>query len=230
MRAASVAGPSHRVNGRPVQDAYGWVQAGAFLVVAVADGVGAAAQAGLGAELAVRAALDGAQRNLQDALGAAEAALREAASALGDVPGATAEDLATTLVVAVTDGEGAWLARVGDSSAWVLDVRGLTEVFPLPPEESEVADTATAALPGGWSKAETAVLALDQGQVLLLVTDGIARPLRDGPTTVVPAFVDVLREPPEPLALAALADFSRQGCTDDRTLLGVWIHSNQSNH
>ncbi len=60
----------------------------------------------------------------------------------------------------------------------------------------------------------------------MLVTDGTANPLRDGPTTVAPALAAVLRGGPagelSPLALAAAADFSRRGCQDDRTILVAW--------
>jgi hypothetical protein len=56
----------------------------------------------------------------------------------------------------------------------------------------------------------------------VLVTDGVGDPLRDGPGTVGPGLADGLAEPPHPLALAGLVDFSRQGCHDDRTLAAIW--------
>ena len=63
---------------------------------------------------------------------------------------------------------------------------------------------------------------LSTGDALVLVTDGVADPLRDGPETVAPALAGALGEPPDAVALVGLVDFSRQGCHDDRTLLGVW--------
>lgn len=63
---------------------------------------------------------------------------------------------------------------------------------------------------------------LSSGDALVLVTDGVADPLRDGPETVAPALAGALGQPPGALSLIGLVDFSRQGCHDDRTLLGVW--------
>jgi hypothetical protein len=40
---------------------------------------------------------------------------------------------------------------------------------------------------------------------------------------VAPALAAALTEPPTPLELVRLADFSRQGCHDDRTLLALWL-------
>ena len=62
----------------------------------------------------------------------------------------------------------------------------------------------------------------DAQDVLLLATDGVADPWRDGPTTVAPVLAAALAQPPAPLELAHLANFSRQGCHDDRTMLVVW--------
>jgi hypothetical protein len=57
----------------------------------------------------------------------------------------------------------------------------------------------------------------------VLATDGIADPWRDGPATVAPVLAAALAHPPPALELAQLSDFSRQGCHDDRTMLGVWL-------
>jgi hypothetical protein len=79
--------------------------------------------------------------------------------------------------------------------------------------------------PGG-DTIETASVVLPAGAGLVLLTDGVADPVRDGPGTVAPALAEVLRGGPSgaltPLALAEAADFSRRGCQDDRTILAVW--------
>lgn len=233
LRAASVAGLAHRLSGRPSQDAYGWVQGegsgrskeSVWLAAAVADGVSAADRGGLGADVAVRAALGATERLLGDtgpAVAVLVAAVQAAAGALREVPGGPAAELATTLVVAIASAGGCWVARVGDSSAWLLSDGELSEIFDAGGKDCDLVRTATAALPDGAAETETAEISLGAGQALLLASDGIGDPLRDGPSTVVPAFAEVLAGPPHPMTLGALVDFSRQGCTDDRTLLGIW--------
>ena len=101
----------------------------------------------------------------------------------------------------------------------------------LAPENDDLHHMVTDVLP--WAgpgesgpRVETASVELPRGAALVLVTDGIANPLRDGPTTVAPALADVLAAGPagklSPLALAAAADFSRRGCQDDRTIVVAW--------
>ena len=67
---------------------------------------------------------------------------------------------------------------------------------------------------------------LGRGEALVLLTDGAAQPLRDGPTTVAPGLAEVLRCGRDgelgPLGLAGAVDFSRRGAHDDRTVLAVW--------
>jgi serine/threonine protein phosphatase PrpC len=66
---------------------------------------------------------------------------------------------------------------------------------------------------------------LEPDDVLVLASDGIADPWRDGPATVAPAFTELVASRPSPLALARLADFSRHGCHDDRTIVLLWWES-----
>ncbi|MGH9114444.1 MAG: protein phosphatase 2C domain-containing protein, partial [Acidimicrobiales bacterium] len=149
-----------------------------------------------------------------------------AASAIGaaNLAAATGEG-ATTLVVAVVGRDGAAeLARVGDSAAFVVSGDGASwsELF-SPPDEDTPAGAATAALPCDVPDAETARIVLDRDAVLVLATDGVADPWRDGPTTVAPAVAAAVSARPSPLELARVAGFSRQGCHDDRTLLVAWM-------
>jgi serine/threonine protein phosphatase PrpC len=163
--------------------------------------------------------------------------------------GLSGRDLATTLVVAVIerDGPGAEvnLARVGDSAAFVLDGHewqevgdgtGLEDATSLAAGtevdgQHDMATTATSALPGPTPEEVEDVAVgnfyLSPGQALVLMTDGLADPLRDGPSTVAPSLASVLAEAPggglSPLGLATVADFSRRGCQDDRALLAAWV-------
>ena len=243
LRAASLSGTRHRLAGAGPEDAYGWAQAGELLVVAVADGVGSRPRAAAASNAAVAAALDAAVAALETAgavpgrpatdaaagpaldagspLGAVgpalDAAVREANEAAGRSGGG-----ATTLVVAVLDPSGgARLRRVGDSSAFVLSGGEWRELWAGPGDDGTV-QTATTALPAEQPPAQAAAASLGPGDVLLLATDGVADPLRDGPTTVAPGMAAALAAPPEPLELARVVDFSRQGVHDDRTVVVLW--------
>ncbi len=152
--------------------------------------------------------------------GGGAAACRDALAAAGEAvaagPGAT-----TLAVVVVDEGGACSLARVGDSSAFVLAGGTWRELFDEGPDDG-VASSATAALPVGASRVEQSEVVLGPGEALVVVTDGVGDPLRDGPTTVAPALAGALATPPSPLGLAWAIDFSRQGCHDDRTLVALW--------
>jgi serine/threonine protein phosphatase PrpC len=208
-----------------------------WVVVAVADGVGTVAGSALSAAAAVSVACEAAACALLErgaGLAAGEPAaggvdvsdvrdpswwapvLRQAAEAVSEVGGAT------TLVVAVVDAAGMGaVARIGDSTALVLVNGQWRDLWAVEADDGTVS-TLTAALPAS-SAVEVADVSLEPGAALVLLTDGVANPLRDGPTTVAPALAAALAGPPNPLELAVLADFSRQGCFDDRTILGIWV-------
>ena len=150
----------------------------------------------------------------------AEAELRQGDSTTG----------ATTIVVCVVEpGCEVALARVGDSTAFLIggeDDAGWRELFTPPLEHEHEVPVVTAAIAAGEAPAsatvETVELRPAGTEVVVIVSDGIAGPWRDGPTTVAPAMVDGLLARPTPLELAALAGFSRQGCHDDRTIVVIW--------
>jgi len=232
--AASVAGVAHRLSGRRCEDSYAWaLPLPGRLAVIVADGVSTAGRGGEGADIAVSAAC----QHLLAAEGWGEmeclAALRAASEAVSAAGGVSAAEFSTTLVVALVSASGAgaevFLARVGDSSAFILTGAKWDELFPGRAEE-ELRGSVIAVLPlgsrPGGDTIETASVVLPAGAGLVLLTDGVADPVRDGPGTVAPALAEVLRGGPSgaltPLALAEAADFSRRGCQDDRTILAVW--------
>jgi serine/threonine protein phosphatase PrpC len=213
LRAASVAGVRHRLAGEPAQDTFSWARRGDALAVAVADGVGSmpgsGATASRSAVAATRAALAGG--------GTTEAQVRAAVTAANDA--AAGGEGASTLVVAVVGASGqAGLARVGDSTAFVVSDHGMVwrEVFATVAGDDELVATVTAALPAGEVAPELVAVTLAPGDVLVLATDGIADPWRDGPATVAPTLSEAIAGRPDPLELAELADFSRQGCHDAR--------------
>lgn len=209
LRAASVSGVRHRIGGQGNDDAFAWSAGadGGGLVVAVADGVGSVAGSARSAARAVEAAVGG-----DDVVGAIAAAAEAVEATEG----------ATTLVVAALLPDGkVTAARIGDSSAFVLGRAGWSELFGVEGEDIELT---TAALPSAAVAPHTETVTVDlvEGEALVLVTDGLANPLRDGPETVAPSLAEALAHPPAPVSLTALIDFSRRGCHDDRTLLGVW--------
>ena len=231
--AASVAGVAHRLSGRRCEDAYAWaLPRPGRLALIVADGVSTAGRGGEGADIAVSAAWE----HLLAVEGWGEmeclAALRVASDAVSAAGCASASELSTTFVVALVSASEAGaevrLARVGDSSAFILVKDRWDELFPGGAED-ELRGSVVGVLPlgsRGGDAVETASVLLPAGAALVLLSDGVADPLRDGPGTVAPALAEVLSGGPSgaltPLALADEADFSRRGCQDDRTILAVW--------
>ena len=232
--AASVAGVAHRLAGRRCEDAYAWarVEPGRLALV-IADGVSTVARGGEGADIAVTAASEYlVEVNNWDEK-ACEAAVRAASEELLRVGGSAPADLSTTIVVAALSGGAggaeAVLARVGDSSAFVLEETRWRELFLDPDDDDlrglpvEVVPLRESARPGAI---EMSSVTLSPSSALVLLTDGVADPLREGPGTVAPALAEVLRGGARgelaPLDLARAADFSRRGCQDDRTIVVAW--------
>jgi serine/threonine protein phosphatase PrpC len=132
---------------------------------------------------------------------------------------------ATTLVLAAVGPDGRVEgARVGDSTAFHVDPDGTwREIFAAP--DDDAVGTGTDALPGSDVLPERASLRLAAGDVLVLASDGVADPWRDGPATVAPYLVSGVLGRPSALELGRLTDFSRQGCHDDRTVVCLWLSS-----
>ncbi len=125
---------------------------------------------------------------------------RRLAAGLAAANAAAAEGGATTLVLGVIDRAGeVRLLRVGDSTAFLVSDEGRSwrEVFP-PPDDDAVA-TATAALPADELEPEVASVMLATEDVILLATDGVGDPWRDGPATVAPVLAAALAGRPDPL-------------------------------
>ena len=185
-------------------------------MIAVADGLGGVPGSDWTARRAAVAGVDA-------VVAATGPPATRLAAGLAAANAAAAEGGATTLVLGVIDRAGeVRLLRVGDSTAFLLSDEGRSwrEVFP-PPDDDAVA-TATAALPADELEPEVASVMLATEDVILLATDGVGDPWRDGPATVAPVLAAALAGRPDPLQLAQLASFSRRGCHDDRTMLVVW--------
>ena len=216
LRAASVAGVRHRLAGEPSEDSYAWSVGRERLAFAVADGLGSVDGSGQAAIAAARSAVEVAVGDAAEPVVAGVSAANEACSGGG----------ATTLVLAVVERDGhVEVARVGDSTALVVRSDGSTwtGLFRPTADDDETVDVSTAALPADDPQMERTSLNLSPGEVLVLASDGIGDPWRDGPTTVAPAFAALVAARPAPLELARMADFSRQGCHDDRTIVLLWL-------
>jgi len=207
VRAASVVGVRHRLAGLGSDDAFAWAVRDGAVMLAVADGVGTAPGSAAAALRACRAAVE-----CPDVAGAVDAANRAAAGG-----GAT-----TIVVAVVTEGGAVELARVGDSTGLVVEEDGSWQELFEPPDP-ERSDRATTALPAKDPAVESAAARLGPGAVLVLATDGIADPWRDGPTTVAPALAAALAARPGAPELLGAVDFSRHGCHDDRTMVAAWL-------
>ena len=238
VRAASVAGVRHRLAGQHCDDFYAWSLGEDLIALAVADGLGSipgsSQTAARASRAAVTAATGAAATGAAAAGGAGEpaVAMRAAFSAAN---AAAAGGGATTLVLALVSRDGrVEVGRVGDSTAFILRGGEASEMFPAPADD--IVGTETLALPvvadasaGGGAALQEAVFwersggELGVGDVVVLASDGVADPWRDGPQTVGPAMTGLVTGFPSPLDLAAAVDFSRQGCHDDRTMLCVWL-------
>lgn len=211
LRAASVVGIRHRLSGEGPEDAFAWALGSEIVVAAIADGVGSLPDSAGAAERACRAAT-AAGLDTGSPVAAVDAANRAAAGGG-----------ATTIVVAELRASGELrVVRVGDSTAFLVFADATWQELFEPPDPERV-DASTHALPSGAPAVEELRVRLDPGAVVLLATDGVADPWRDGPTTVAPALIETILRDPGPIELLAAADFARQGCHDDRTIVTLRV-------
>ena len=230
VRAVSTRGSAHRFDGVVRQDAVAVSEVDErWVLAAVADGVGGAADAHSGAQLAVRHALDHLAQSLRDsesadlvgALRAADRAVRGA----GPAPG----DRSTTLTVATVESAGEAgperryrVARVGDSPGFLLTDGAFLPLFGSGDRAraGAVWDAATDCLPSPSGPAERAEGVLRTGQALVLTSDGIGVPLQDTPAG--PYLARAWAEPPGPVAFLHQLQFDLRSYDDDRTAAVVW--------
>jgi hypothetical protein len=147
---ASVVGSGHRARGVGCEDACAVAVAddGALLIV-VADGAGSAAEAALGARVAVASALEALRRgaDVGDALLVARAAVEDVAGAAGRPVGALAATVLATRVTA----ESLETAQVGDGALVVR--RGGAYEVPAPDDKGEYLNETCFLTSDGWRAA-----------------------------------------------------------------------------
>lgn len=241
LRVASVRGYSHRYSGIPRQDEAEVIydSASSSVVFAVADGVSNAPHAHVGARVACQSTVEAilhelkveGQRSLnwQSVIGTvSEALIRQAATVLRQQSVAleTATGcLGTTLIAgriwASAEGLTSEVARVGDSSAWVLERERFYPTFEVKSTD-DLISPAVSPLPRIPEVISATRVHVGDDSVFLVGTDGFADPLGDGDGMVGQLFVEHLNIAPPPRVFAHLLDFSRETFDDDRTLIGVW--------
>ncbi|MEN3540025.1 PP2C family serine/threonine-protein phosphatase [Microbispora sp. ZYX-F-249] len=234
VRAASVRGDVHRYYGTPRQDAMGlWHDGDRTLLACVADGLGSKELSQLGADTACRAAhayLDGllADDPAEPARRLVESIAREIREQAERCE-APPDELSTTFLAAVvqerpeTPAHRVVLVRVGDCDAWRLHRGVLVPCFDDDDKEEEamVATSETRALPRHIEHVEVRQLDLHPGDMLLLCTDGLSKPMR-GPQVSTQLAAWWHNGPPSLTEFFWQMSFRAKTHDDDRTAVCIW--------
>ncbi|OLZ69365.1 hypothetical protein AV521_17690 [Streptomyces sp. IMTB 2501] len=242
IRAASVIGPGHRC-GRPAeprQDSYriGRSRDSRYAIVAVADGLSSAAWSDAGATTAASQAVTLLREQIEavgfDRLDVKElyARIAESVAAHAAGRGVGTSHVATVLITAVLaepDANGvaqAWVAWLGDSSAWTLDPRGPLWLFSCGDAKDRtaavVSNEVAGRLPDTPQLARGHYVSLAPGAALALVTDGIGDAWADRAGNVNEYFANAWRSPVPATRFIADVGFDAPQCLDDRTAVVAW--------
>jgi hypothetical protein len=237
LRAASIAGGTHRLHRRVRQDSFTIAELdGGVVIAAVGDGVGSFPDSHYAALWACQAVCKLLSNEI--ALCPDFHALRPEAfltlvnEGLFALQKSMGSQFATTLVLCAVSCNDAdhvqvWLANVGNSTAAILSQT--PEGAPLwqflfgenVDATDGIATIKTSALPDQRIKYEHKLIHIPRDTALFLLTDGVSGPL---------ALSQSVREglgrrwmtPPAPLDFASHVNFNRLGEHDDRTAVGIW--------
>lgn len=231
IRAASVRGDAHRYNAQPRQDAMGlWRTSERIVLACVADGLGSAELSHLGAATACGAAREylrvRPEEELRESVERYFARIAKAVTDEADRRGVPAGELGTTFLAAAIElgangaPHRAWLMRVGDCEAMLLH-KGVWAPYFDNGREGEVTSSVTLALPDHADRVEIRTLLLDPGDMLLLCTDGLAKPMHGDEVK------DRLaewwgKEPPSMTEFLWQFSFRARTHDDDRTAVCIW--------
>jgi serine/threonine protein phosphatase PrpC len=250
IRACATRGLSHRHNGTPRQDSFAIAVDDQRVVLAVADGVSQGPWSHVAAETGARAAcklvLDHAGRDGIDwSVISRRVSMRiveeaeyrrhvEPPDQLDDYDARIARCravMSSTLVVAtisrLANGSDAFdvdlAVLAGDSGAYVIDADGIRlAVGGKADGDSPVTSSAVRPLPGPVSP-ETTAVSLEEGQALVLVSDGLGDPIGDGAGEVGQELAKRWLTPPTIDKFLLDVNFYRRSFDDDRTAVGLWI-------
>jgi len=245
VRAASVVGPGHRCEepAHPRQDAYrlGRDTTGRFLIVAVADGLSSGARSELGADVAVRHAVDALRTRLHEdpavdrldadaVFRAAATAMTSTASEAGLVPADVCAVLVTAVVDSFPDAHGdhpMWVGWIGDASVWALrdhawvQIAGDAKAHATDPSAGLASNAVNACLPQHPGRAGQEEFRIGGGTAVAVVTDGVG----DAMTGIPEANAYLAERWARPPALGALLNdlcFDARQHLDDRTAVVLW--------
>lgn len=237
VRAGSVIGTLHELSGMPRQDSYYLGARASRAVFAVCDGVGSQPMSHHGAMVAAHAAVGAALQSpalariltpatslditatkeiIDEVLHPTGAAIAAAAAQLGMDP----DDLSTTLALAAIDTATATVLaiRVGDSNIRTLSQEGhWASVFDA---DDTMPSTLTQALPRHLQP-QLALFPAPVDGPLLLVSDGVDKPLRLSPV-VAAGLAERWRAPRDRASFLSDLQFVRVDAYDDRTAILVW--------
>ncbi|MBS3908966.1 MAG: protein phosphatase 2C domain-containing protein [Actinobacteria bacterium] len=180
---ASVVGPLHVRLNMPCQDSFAFKTIDEdFAVAAVADGLGSASKADIGADLAVRSAIMNAEKAIQtapegvdiatlarDAVTAARRALENKAK----TEGYSLRDLACTLLVVVTLRDSVAAVHIGDGALVADSDNGLQLI--AGPGESEYTNEVTPLTSIDWERSLNTTPIISGVNGIALFTDGCQR-------------------------------------------------------
>ncbi|WP_433796777.1 PP2C family serine/threonine-protein phosphatase [Actinoplanes sp. CA-252034] len=241
--AASVTGGSHRLTGAPCQDASGWRAGPGMICLAIADGAGSRPRSEIGSRAAVDAVLDLLDATTDPELATGDdpapvtawlrealAGARERLEHTAEESGATLDDYATTLAVALLTGRFMGLAQIGDALAVAGDADGYRTV--QPPPRHEYANATTFLTASGYTDAvRLHVEPIDGLTDLVLSTDGLRLQILEDLAASTPYadfFTDTCKYARDPAADEAaierfLTDMPDQSGDDKSLLIAVRV-------
>ncbi len=242
IRAASVIGPGHRCGqpAEPRQDSYriGRSRDSRYAIVAVADGLSSAAWSDAGATTASSQAVTLLREQIESVgFGGLDVKelygrIAESVAAHAAGRGVSTSHVATVLITAVLaepDADGvaeAWVAWLGDSSAWRLDPRSPLWMLSAGDAKDRaaavVSNEVAGRLPDTPQLARDHYVTLAPGAALALVTDGIGDAWADSAGQVNVYFANAWRSPVPATRFTADVGFDAPQCLDDRTAVVVW--------
>ena len=227
VAAASIVGAGHLATGTGRQDSYGlFADRAGRLYLVVADGLGSRPSSQLGAHLMCES-VGLLVRDRDDSADAADdpdaadlilAASARTAHVASTAYGLAARDVACVCLLAVVDGTGGQIARVGDASAFILADGTFTELFET---DEQWVNQVSASVPDDNVARTIETMPVPAAGTLVLATDGLVIDIRNS-TAVRDWLGTCWRGPVSPFAMGDSLRFRRQGSHDDRTAVVIW--------
>ena len=229
LRAASLVGDSHILEGARRQDAYAVriLEDASRLEIAVCDGVGSRLRSHEGAAIVATSVVQQAANNSIDPVGDATAILAKIAK-LHDI---SPVEFSTTLVwVRVDIGSNLTLhlTQYGDGAVKFLRRNGTWRDVTQIPSTAEF-DHHSFALPLACHPIQQLTFTWSPEDVLFLASDGISDHLTDD-TKVGDFLATRWQRPPDRWVFLSNVSFRTKGAGDDRTIVAVWRTDSPSSY